>query len=217
MFPDSDYAHPVSSFQSPVPPPAYDPTEPPLATICVNPYWLPHIRGCLKQLLLQSTWNTTDLYVIGVVQQQVFDLISLFDEDKCGDLVVPNWEFYNSSGGLVGFNQVGQTADHLPFGSLTGTGPGGMVFSGRDIDSHGEAGGIIDQFDVYSFGSGGIQVTSLDCFDHFTTASTGGTHLGIHDLFNDYSGQSKRLYLSVPSGQCLVNIRWINNWECGPA
>lgn len=79
MFPDSPYAVPVGSFRTPVALVDVDPQAPPLVYIGVNCAWIPMIAGALTQLLLQSTWATSDPAALNLVQQRVFDLISLFN------------------------------------------------------------------------------------------------------------------------------------------
>ena len=79
MFPDSDFAVPVGSFQAPVPRPQSDPTAGDLVYIGVNCEWLPYIAGALQQLLLQSTWQYDTTDELNKVQGQAFNLISLFN------------------------------------------------------------------------------------------------------------------------------------------
>lgn len=78
MFQDSPYAHPVGSFQFPVPIVDVDPGTGTPAVITVDCEWIPYIIGALKQLLLQSTWRTEDPEVLALQQQRVFNLIDLF-------------------------------------------------------------------------------------------------------------------------------------------
>ena len=60
MYPNSPFAHPTSSFNSPVPVPSEHPNEGVLVSICFNETWLPYVIGSLKQLWLQSTWSVED-------------------------------------------------------------------------------------------------------------------------------------------------------------
>ena len=78
MFPDSPYAHPVGSFQVPVPVPSSDPDKAPMVKVCVNSEWIPYIAGSLKQLLLQATWDTSDPDVLALAQMRAFNLIYQF-------------------------------------------------------------------------------------------------------------------------------------------
>lgn len=80
MYPDSPFAVPVGSFQTPVPVVDVDPDTGDLVTVCFNPAWLPYIIGCLKQLLLQTTWDTTDAAVLSQQQARAFTLIGQFQE-----------------------------------------------------------------------------------------------------------------------------------------
>jgi len=82
MFPNSPYAHPVSSFERPVPLVLVDPDTNPLVCVSFNSSYLPYIIGALKQLLLQSTWDTNDPSQIDLQQMRVFDLIYLFSLAK---------------------------------------------------------------------------------------------------------------------------------------
>lgn len=80
MYPDSPFAIPHGSFQSPVPIPAGDPDGSPSRTFTLACSWLPYIRGALAQLLLQATWDTDDPAALNLVQARAATLISMFDE-----------------------------------------------------------------------------------------------------------------------------------------
>lgn len=91
MYPPSPYAVPLGSFQRPVAIPATDSLEGPFFYIGINCDWMPLIAGSLKQLLLQATWDTTDVNALQKVQGQVFNLIAQFNcatapslSDLCG-------------------------------------------------------------------------------------------------------------------------------------
>lgn len=83
MWADSPFAAPWSSFNRPVPVLDVDPDTGTLVSVCFNPAWLPYIIGCLKQLLLQTTWDTVDPDVLALQQQRAFNLIDLFQEGLC--------------------------------------------------------------------------------------------------------------------------------------
>jgi hypothetical protein len=83
MFPDSPLAHPVSSFQNPVPLVTVDPDSGTLVSVCFNPAWLPYVIGSLKQLLLQTTWDTSDSSDLALVQERATNLIGLFQDGLC--------------------------------------------------------------------------------------------------------------------------------------
>jgi hypothetical protein len=83
MYPDSPFALPVGSFRAPVPLPDVDPDSGTLVSVCFNPAWLPYIIGSLKQLLLQTTWDTNDPDDLALVQQRATNLIGLFQEGLC--------------------------------------------------------------------------------------------------------------------------------------
>jgi len=78
MWPDSAYAVPIGSFRVPVVIPDVDPDAAPLVTVCFNAAWLPYVLGCLKQLMLQATWQTTDPDVLNLVQGRAANLMYLF-------------------------------------------------------------------------------------------------------------------------------------------
>lgn len=78
MWADFGFADPVSSFQSPVPVVIADPAAEPQVFVCFNAAWLPYIIGSLKQLVLQSTWATTDPDTLWNVQQRAMTLMSMF-------------------------------------------------------------------------------------------------------------------------------------------
>ena len=80
MWPDSLFAVPRGSFGIPVLPPSGEPDASPTKTVSVSCEWLPYIRGALQQLLLQSTWNTSDPAVLLIAQARAANLIALFDE-----------------------------------------------------------------------------------------------------------------------------------------
>lgn len=91
MFPNSVFNHPVGSFQSPVRPPTHDPNTEPAATVRISCEWLLYIRGALTQLLLESTWDT-DAAGVDLVQQRVFNLLSMLSGTAPGDCGNPALE-----------------------------------------------------------------------------------------------------------------------------
>lgn len=78
MFEDVTYPEAVGSFRQPVDVPGVEPDAGSLVYVCFSATWQPYIIGCLKQLLLQRTWNTTDPDVLWTTQQQAFKLIEQF-------------------------------------------------------------------------------------------------------------------------------------------
>jgi hypothetical protein len=96
MFNDSPYAQPVGSFQNPVPVPTSDPDVGACFSISLSQEWRPYIIGALQQLLLQSTWDTSDPDVLNLVQARAMTLIAMFGDAKeancdegtagCGDI-----------------------------------------------------------------------------------------------------------------------------------
>jgi len=80
MFPDSPFAVPTSSFNSPVPVPTEHPNEGVLVSVCFNEKWLPYVIGSLKQLWLQTTWIVSDQAELDAVQQDAALLTEIFGE-----------------------------------------------------------------------------------------------------------------------------------------
>jgi len=87
MWPNSPYAVPVSSFQRPVPLVLVDPCDDPAITVRINRQWVPYVLGALKQLVLQTTWDTNDPEALWLVQQRAMALLSCvvtaFNEPGC--------------------------------------------------------------------------------------------------------------------------------------
>lgn len=78
MFGDNPFAVPISSFQRPVPLVLIDPDDEPNYNVCFRVEWLPYILGSLQQLLLQTTWKTSDPDELQLQQNMVRNLIALF-------------------------------------------------------------------------------------------------------------------------------------------
>lgn len=78
MWPNSGFARPVSSYEAPVSLVLVDPCDEPDLTVSFRSEWLPYILGSLKQLLLQTTWKTTDADELWLVQQRAMDLLNCF-------------------------------------------------------------------------------------------------------------------------------------------
>ena len=91
MYPPSPFAVPIGSFNQPVALPTTDPNQGPLFYIGINCEWMPYVAGALSQLLLQTTWDTSDVDALQLVQNRAQLLISLFNcstapnaEQLCG-------------------------------------------------------------------------------------------------------------------------------------
>jgi microcystin-dependent protein len=80
MNPDDPNAQPVGSFRVPVVPPSTDPDLEPLVGVCFNEDWLPFVIGALKQLSLQTTWDTGAGPTLELTQDRVANLIFQFGE-----------------------------------------------------------------------------------------------------------------------------------------
>lgn len=76
MFPDSPFAVPRSSYERPVPLVLVDPCDNPDVAIYVRHEWIPYILGSLKQLVLQTTWDTQDPEALNLVQARAMLLLS---------------------------------------------------------------------------------------------------------------------------------------------
>lgn len=99
MFPDSEFAVPTSSFNSPVLPPTVEPGDSPNKTFTINCEYLPYIRGALQQLLLQSTWKTDDPGLLALTQSRIWNLIDIFQECSSGEYPFAcHWDFTSSEG-----------------------------------------------------------------------------------------------------------------------
>jgi len=87
VYPNSQFARPVSSFRKPAPVIDVDPDVDPKITVCFNAQWLPYIIGSLRQLLLQTTWATSDYDVIDLMQARSQLLIAMFIEAAEGCVI----------------------------------------------------------------------------------------------------------------------------------
>jgi hypothetical protein len=86
VYPPSDYAHAVGSFDRPVPLVEVDPDAEPTVCLRFNRDYIPYVLGALEQLLLQSTWDTNDLNRLSVMQSRVFNLMYIFQiAASCAD------------------------------------------------------------------------------------------------------------------------------------
>lgn len=87
MWPDSVFAVPVGSFQSPIPIIDKDPTTGPFFYVKVSQQWMNAVQGCLLQLILQTTWDTNDPATLNLAQMRAMSLLQLFTitTDQCPD------------------------------------------------------------------------------------------------------------------------------------
>ena len=79
------------SFAEPVAIPATSPADGPLLYLPANEAWVPLILGAMMQLILPSTWDTTDPAALREVQTQVTDLMASWgkgDSVKAGSASV---------------------------------------------------------------------------------------------------------------------------------
>lgn len=217
MYPDSNYAHPLGSFQQPLNPVDFDvePDATPLQYCRVNVQWLAALRGAAKQLLLQSTWDTDDPATIDVMQQRAFNLIDLLAGFDCPPSVcIPDWEPYNPTGtpellvaqrgqGLNGAFYVYCVADTV------------INIKFRDTTTHADVGGLINHFHVINNSTSACAVGITDCLDVF---NSDGIFFGDHDILQEVYGSSSHEIKSITIG-CdeivTVAIVMKNNWTCG--
>lgn len=78
MWPNSPFARPVSSYEAPVGLVLVDPCDNPDLNVSFRHEWLPYILGSLKQLVLQTTWDTSDPDQLWLVQERAMDLLNCF-------------------------------------------------------------------------------------------------------------------------------------------
>lgn len=83
MFSDDFSKEPLSSFQFPIGVLSVEPDDTPLETVCINTSWLELLRGCAKQLLQDTTWDTDDINDLNLALQRANNLIDLLQDDKC--------------------------------------------------------------------------------------------------------------------------------------
>jgi hypothetical protein len=72
------------SFQEPVPLPAGLPGDPPFVTVCFNQDWLPYVLGCLFQLALNTSWQTSTQAELDNALGQANNLILIFQMALAG-------------------------------------------------------------------------------------------------------------------------------------
>jgi len=189
VLPDSPFAVPKGSFPDPLPLPTEDPDASPGLTVTVACSWLPYVRGALQQLLLQSTWKTSDPDQLLLAQQRAFNLIDLFQE--CSTAVLPfacPYDFTLADGGF--YNRTGYTPPYTDdqigvWATLTGwvgqyttapginrsiagvdilAGVGSASYTGIDVELYYTAGDVDSGANVFSayLLNGGSTVASLD-------------------------------------------------------
>jgi hypothetical protein len=71
----------IGSFQLPVPLPTSDPNAGDQVCVQFGAAWLPLVRGALQQLMLSSTWDTSDPDDLLLALQRAASLIDLFSDD----------------------------------------------------------------------------------------------------------------------------------------
>lgn len=78
--PWGEFAHPTSSYNKAVPLVGIDPDDHPQVEVQFAKAWLPYVLGALTQLLLQTTWASTDKALVQLEQSRADDLIRRFSE-----------------------------------------------------------------------------------------------------------------------------------------
>lgn len=89
------FAHPISSFNVPVPLIESDPDEGDMISVCFNRDYLPYILGALSQLELQSTWKTDDPEAVRIMQEKISVLEGMFASEACATEMVET-PFYDN-------------------------------------------------------------------------------------------------------------------------
>jgi len=134
MWLDQPYAQGRGSFLRPVVPPQVDPDASPTITVTLSCQWLPYVRGALKQLLLQATWQGTPADIL-LAQQRAFNLIDLFQE--CSSSVIPFAcvGHLNTNSNPFGTFSIGCVGQYVPFIGYDATcgACGGSNYVGVDV------------------------------------------------------------------------------------
>jgi hypothetical protein len=215
MYPDSQFARPIGSFQYPVQIIADEPDADPLETICINSTWLAYLRGAAKQLLLQSTWATQDPGDLALMQQRTFNLIGLMQNGVCTPAArVPDWQAVNNRPGSTRqfFGQRGQGING-PFFDYAGLGSW-FDLTFEDIHTHAAVGGLINFLTVSVLGEDLCSIVITPCLG---PARSEAVSIGDHDILGDlFGGPAEIKAVSVSSGDSSY-LRMIlkNDWTCG--
>lgn len=185
MFWDVTYPDPVGSFRYPVTVPGVEPDAGVLVYVAFSEAWQPYIVGCLKQLLLQSTWGTDDPDVLNVTQLQAFKLI---DQFKGGALATGAIMAYAGStvpdGWLLCDGSAVSRTDHADLfdiiGTTYGVGDGSTTFNvpdlqGRTIVGVGSGSGLSARALGDTFGAETHTLTTAEIPSH-THVDTGHAH-----------------------------------------
>jgi hypothetical protein len=85
------FAHPTSSFNTPVQAPSSDPDEGVLVQATFNAEWLPYVLGALYQLTLQTTWKGTPEEILEA-QYRAIILMHLFGVGEPSEVETPFWD-----------------------------------------------------------------------------------------------------------------------------
>jgi len=227
VYPNSDFAHPIGSFQTPVPIPSLLPDQDPLVTVCINQEWVYYVIGALKQLLLQSTWDYPDIASLDAQQQHVFDLIGQFaDPGNCLPFpTLPNWFPHGTAN--ININSV-EYRGWIEARAFPGV-PGACAFSsgsfrnqllieGKDFDTGDSVGGhFLDVF-INSFSGGGAgTIITVDCLDSHNTVDV-TLPFGLTDLYPAHDANLKQFEFIGSLDLAYVYTVYIDgNWLCGPA
>lgn len=86
MFLNSIFASPVPAFPNPVRRPVGEPGASPTVTVTFACEWMPWVLACIRQLVLQATWEGTESEV-NLVQERAMELCSIFQlaAMQCGN------------------------------------------------------------------------------------------------------------------------------------
>lgn len=229
MFQNSPYAHGVPSFQLPVTPPSNGWDQPPLIQVCLSEEWAAYVAGALKQLLLQSTWDTDSPNYIDFLQQNAFSLISQFQGGVTDSICPPppcpeiNWIVdVTATGGFEGSDGMGCFVVKFRQGQdNTGGYTAALVkdvatVSGLEVNSFNQVGGNYVRLDIVSIDVTAINLSITDCLNNVNTDNYSlPFHLNEH--FSIPQAIKTALITPATSGNMLVIAQTQGDWLCGPA
>jgi hypothetical protein len=97
---------PFAPFFPPVPVPGAGACDLPVTCVTYSMAWQPYVLSCLKALLMDSTWNTSDPAILATTRQQAGNLLSEFMSDPCSVIFRPDPTFpteidYSLDGGAT--------------------------------------------------------------------------------------------------------------------
>jgi microcystin-dependent protein len=127
---------PVSSFQTPISPPASGPDAGVFVHVCFSEAWLPLVLGCLTQLKQDTTWDTNDEDVLTTIAGYVDKLLFMM-AGECFEVPPGSIMFYGGDTAPTGWlvcdgTAVSRTTYAALFaviGEVFGSGDGSTTFN----------------------------------------------------------------------------------------